>query len=62
MLIRKLTITPLDSTVANMINVTKKKAQIAKIGLGDAALMYLDQQNKQDEEELQKREREFIIE
>lgn len=52
----------MDSTVANMINVTKKKAQIAKIGLGDAALMYLDQQNKQDEEELQKREREFIIE
>jgi len=41
-LTRKLTITPMDSTVANMINVTKKKAEIAKISLGDAALMYLD--------------------
>lgn len=42
LLMRKLTITPMDSTVANMINVTKKKAEISKIGLGDAALMYLD--------------------
>ena len=39
---RKLTITPMDSVVANMINVTKEKAKITKIGLGDAALIYLD--------------------
>lgn len=46
LLMRKLTITPMDQAVANMISVTKKKAEISKIGLGDAALMYLDQQNK----------------
>lgn len=44
LLMRKLTITPMDEDVAHMIDVTKKKTQITKFvgGLGDAALMYLD--------------------
>ena len=48
-LMRKMTLSPMDAVVANMINVTKKKAEITKKGLqniGDAALMYLDQQNR----------------
>lgn len=53
--LRRYSNAPKDKEVLNMMRVTKKKAEVIRNGfhhLGDAALMYLHQVNKKEEEEI----------